>query len=84
MGGRGETGKANTVALGLGAGNWEGPASSPGHQAGGLAGLVDGRHQRASFIASTPQLGPQRQRGAQRFSAWRSSLPSGPRAKRWH
>lgn len=29
MGGRGETGKVNTVALGLGAGNWEGPASSP-------------------------------------------------------
>lgn len=57
MRGRGEAGKANSITLGLGAGNWEGPASCwlllmwilwPPRR--GLAGHGGGCHNRASFI----------------------------------
>lgn len=57
MRGRGETRKANAITLGLGAGNWKGPAScwlllmwilwAPRR---GLAGHGGGCHNRASFI----------------------------------
>lgn len=57
-GGRGETGKANAITLGLGAGNWEGPASCwllltwiPWPPRGGLAAHGGGHHNRASFIS---------------------------------
>ncbi|KAL2295084.1 hypothetical protein Nmel_018233 [Mimus melanotis] len=56
-GGRGKTGKANAITLGLGAGNWEGPTSCwllltwiPWPPRGGLAAHGGGHHNRASLI----------------------------------
>lgn len=86
MRGRGETRKANAITLGLGAGNWKGPASCWLLLMWILWAPRTGRSwrrmpQQSLLYPPIPQLGQQGQQGAQRLGAGRSLVPGGAMAE---
>lgn len=83
MGGSGETRKVNTISLDLGGKLGGSCILTASAHVGPLATKWEDWQvlQMDTSIPSTPQLGLQRQWGAQRLGAWRSLVPGGPRAQ---